>query len=162
HRPIEHSRGDLGRLARRRELPRRKGLECRRRRVPGRGGHRGRSRPAGRTEIQFRLLPGCARGRNRWKKVRRTHGFLRRAPRRRHRRGARSLGGSHNRGKGLRGAGSRGAGPSRLPEGREMMPSKIQNPKSKIGGALLTLLLVWLVCYPLLLTLREALAPPGW
>jgi iron(III) transport system permease protein len=42
------------------------------------------------------------------------------------------------------------------------MPSKIENRKSKIGGALLTLLLAWLVCYPLLLTLREALAPPGW
>lgn len=32
----------------------------------------------------------------------------------------------------------------------------------QIAGALLTILLAWLVCYPLLLTLREALAPPGW
>jgi putative spermidine/putrescine transport system permease protein len=31
-----------------------------------------------------------------------------------------------------------------------------------IPGGLLTVLLVWLVCYPLVLTLREALAPPGW
>ena len=40
--------------------------------------------------------------------------------------------------------------------------SKIQNPKSKISGFLLTLLLAWLVCYPLLLTVREALGTPGW
>jgi iron(III) transport system permease protein len=31
-----------------------------------------------------------------------------------------------------------------------------------LGAGLLTLLLAWLVCYPLLLTVREALAPPGW
>ena len=40
--------------------------------------------------------------------------------------------------------------------------SKIQNRKSKISGSLLTLLLAWLVCYPLLLTFREALGAPGW
>jgi iron(III) transport system permease protein len=31
-----------------------------------------------------------------------------------------------------------------------------------LGAGLLTLLLAWLVCYPLLLTVREALGPPGW
>ncbi len=31
-----------------------------------------------------------------------------------------------------------------------------------MSGALLALLLAWLVCYPLLLTVREALAAPGW
>ncbi|HKF44923.1 MAG TPA: iron ABC transporter permease [Thermoanaerobaculia bacterium] len=34
--------------------------------------------------------------------------------------------------------------------------------KSRVGSALLTLFLAWLVCYPLLLTLREALGAPGW
>jgi iron(III) transport system permease protein len=33
---------------------------------------------------------------------------------------------------------------------------------SHLGAGLLTLLLAWLVCYPLLLTVRDALAPPGW
>jgi iron(III) transport system permease protein len=40
--------------------------------------------------------------------------------------------------------------------------SKIQNPKSKIAAAALTIFLAWLVCYPLLLTVREALGPPAW
>ncbi len=31
-----------------------------------------------------------------------------------------------------------------------------------VSGLFLTLLLAWLVCYPLLLTLREALGEPGW
>jgi iron(III) transport system permease protein len=31
-----------------------------------------------------------------------------------------------------------------------------------VPGAILTLFLAWLVCYPLLLTLREALGAPGW
>ncbi|HEV8117489.1 MAG TPA: iron ABC transporter permease, partial [Thermoanaerobaculia bacterium] len=43
-----------------------------------------------------------------------------------------------------------------------MFKSKIQNPKSKIAAAALTIFLAWLVCYPLLLTVREALGPPAW
>src|SRR5262249_54313807 len=34
--------------------------------------------------------------------------------------------------------------------------------KSRVGSAALTVFLAWLVCYPLLLTVREALGPPGW
>jgi iron(III) transport system permease protein len=41
-------------------------------------------------------------------------------------------------------------------------PRPLPGGEGVIPGAFLTLLLVWLVCYPLLLTLREALAPPGW
>jgi iron(III) transport system permease protein len=40
--------------------------------------------------------------------------------------------------------------------------SGIRNRKSEIGAGLLAILLAWLVCYPLLLTVREALGPPGW
>ena len=39
------------------------------------------------------------------------------------------------------------------------------SPRARTGavaGGLLALLLAWLVCYPLLLTAREALGPPGW
>ncbi|HKA38061.1 MAG TPA: iron ABC transporter permease [Thermoanaerobaculia bacterium] len=43
-----------------------------------------------------------------------------------------------------------------------MAQSGIQNPKSRIASAALTVFLAWLVCYPLLLTVREALGPPGW
>src|SRR6185369_4523885 len=41
-------------------------------------------------------------------------------------------------------------------------PGPLPGGEGVVPGALLTLLLAWLVCYPLLLTLREALAPPGW
>ena len=41
-------------------------------------------------------------------------------------------------------------------------PGPLPGGEGVIPGGLLTLLLVWLVCYPLVLTLREALAPPGW
>ncbi|HJW15241.1 MAG TPA: iron ABC transporter permease [Thermoanaerobaculia bacterium] len=49
-----------------------------------------------------------------------------------------------------------------MPRNATAPQSRIQNPRSKISGFLLALLLAWLVCYPLLLTLREALGPPGW
>ena len=43
-----------------------------------------------------------------------------------------------------------------------MARSRIPNFRSTIFAALLTLFLAWLVCYPLLLTVREALGAPGW
>ena len=43
-----------------------------------------------------------------------------------------------------------------------MAQSKTQNPRFRIASAALTIFLAWLVCYPLLLTVREALGPPGW
>jgi iron(III) transport system permease protein len=41
-------------------------------------------------------------------------------------------------------------------------PGPLRAGEGALAGGLLSLLLAWLVCYPLLLTLREALGAPGW
>jgi len=41
-------------------------------------------------------------------------------------------------------------------------PNPLRPGEGTIPAAVLTLLLAWLVCYPLLLTFREALGAPGW